>query len=96
MITQRVPPPISTSNPIGGAPTAAPGGGKAPFPRKDSGKLIFPNSEFKTMNNLRRAFEDVDASTVSDPKIKKLLSAASDAAALLNTETESVEALRCK
>jgi len=90
MITQRVAPPISTSNPIGGATTAAPGG-KAPFPRKDSGKLIFPGPEFKTMNNLRRAFEDVDASSITDPKIKKLLNAASDAAALLNTETVTFE-----
>ena len=81
MISQRVPPPLATSNPV--AASSAPASAKspkAPFPRKDSGKLVFPQHEFQTLNGLRRAYEDVDVSNVTDPKLKKLLTAVSEVA----------------
>lgn len=87
MISQRVPPPLATSNPV--AASSAPASAKspkAPFPRKDSGKLVFPQHEFQTLNGLRRAYEDVDVSNVTDPKLKKLLTAVSEVASLLNID----------
>ena len=79
LLSQRVPPPVSSSTAI--APAAKPG-----FPRKDSGKLVFPLAEFKVLSELRKSYEDIDATAVTDPKLKKLISAASGVASLLQID----------
>ena len=47
------------------------------FPRKANGKLLLPAAEFKTLSNLRRAYEALDASSVTDPSVKKLIAESS-------------------
>ena len=38
---------------------------------------MLPTTEFKALSGLRRAYEEVDAQSISDPSIKKLVAATS-------------------
>lgn len=101
LLATHVPPPLTSQAAVVPATASSkPASDRAPFPRKDSGKLVFPMAEYRTMNDLRKAYEQVDASSITDPKIKNLLSAASGVAGLLklgdteNPDTASAQDAR--
>ena len=79
ILKKRVPPPLSSMavSPLdlNKGKTTKPE--RPGFPRKANGKLLLPAAEFKTLSNLRRAYEALDASSVTDPSVKKLIAESS-------------------
>ena len=90
LLAARVPPPLTSQHAVVPGNASAKPAQKPGFPRKASGKLVFPGDEYKTLSELRKAYESFgDASSTTDPKVKQLLSAASGVANLLHTHDQS-------
>ena len=85
----RLRPPASSSTAIvpGSGPAGSkPAGGRAPSPRKATGKLLFPSDEFKNVSALKKATGDISPAAIQDPKLTAAISAASDVSELLSID----------
>ena len=85
------PTPTTTPNPSTSLVPRASAGERNPFPRKSTGKLLFPSDEFKKLLALKKSLANVSPSAIQDPKIKAVVSAATDVSELLSIDASGID-----